>query len=136
MKLFCIILAALVISLGVIGCSTAPKILPNELPSIPVLPGTGAAIQAGQRALWPIYLASFVCILGGAAYGIFFKNWKLLAVGIGLALVPPVFLMFLQPVAPYVSWMVLAAGAGLLGLLGYRIYDYIRDEERKSAKPD
>lgn len=119
----------LLIGLFLTGCATTAHI-PGSLP------GTEDALKAAGTALWPIALASFLCILAGAGLFAFMKNWKLLAVGVGLGLVPPLFYAFLQPVAPYVAWMILvAAGAAILGGMAYgsyRLYDYIRDEERKN----
>lgn len=113
------------------GCATVPR---TRVPGS--LPGTPEAVVAAGGALWPIMLASFLCMLGGAALFVYTRNWRLLAAGVGMALVPPLFHMFLQPVAPYVAWMLLVAGgAGLLAglsVLAYRVYDYIRDEERRS----
>lgn len=119
------ILAACVLVLGTIGlalgtgCASAPRI-PTHIPG--ALPGTTEGIAAAHGALWPLYLASFICILGGAAYFVFMKNAKLLAVGVGLALIPPIFLMFLQPIAPYVAWVLLVAAATFAGLFVYHYY--------------
>jgi len=104
--------------------------------STPRFPGSGGIsektkdiIDESKGVMWPLYFSGFFLIIGGAAWGFFTKDFRFLLIGIGVALVPPLFIIFLAPIAIYVGYIVLAAGVLGLGFVGYRFYDYIKDQE-------
>ena len=83
---------------------------------------TKEIVKETHGALWPFYIAGFLCILGGAAMLIIFKDFRLLAIGIGIALLPPLFIMFLAPIAIYVGWLAVAVAVMGAAYVGYRLY--------------
>lgn len=126
--------AALLLSMTfAFGCVSTPRI-----------PGSGLGektkeiIGETQGTLWPFYFAGLFLILGGAAYGVFLpgKDFRFLFIGIGVAFLPPLFILFLAPIAIWIGWLVIAAGVMGLGFFGYKMYDHIKDEEAKRKHPD
>ena len=106
--------------------------------STPRIPGVGGLgektkeiINESKGVMWPLYFSGFLLIIGGAVYGVFFKDFRFLLLGIGVALVPPLFIIFLAPIAIYVGYLVLFCGVMGVGFVGYRIYDYIKDQEHE-----
>ena len=95
---------------------------------------TKEIIKETQGSMSPFYFAGFFLILGGAAYGVFFKDFRFLFIGLGVAMVPPLVIMFLAPFAIWVGWIIVAAGLMGLAFVGYRVYDYIKDQEAERAK--
>ena len=106
------------------GCISPPK-----------YPGSGLGEKTKeinketQGALWPFYTAGFACILGGAAMIIIFKDFRLLLIGIGIAFIPPMVIMFLAPIAVLLGWI--AVGTAGLGAayIGYLLY--LRARQKK-----
>ena len=96
--------------------------------STPRFPGSGLGdktkeiIQATQGALWPFDTAGFACILGGAAMIIVFKDFIFFSIGIVLALIPPMGIMFLAPIAVLLGWIALGTAGLGAAYIGYLLF--------------
>ncbi len=124
MKWLALLLLSMVVATSA-GCISTPRIGGG------LSEKTKEIIDESKGALWPFYFSGFFLILGGAAYGVFFKDFRFLFIGIGVALVPPLAVMLFAPVAVYLGWLVIAAGLMGLAFVGYRFYDYIKDQEKE-----
>ncbi len=126
MKWLSLILLSMVVATSA-GCISTPR-----------YPGSGFGektkeiIKETQGALWPFYTAGFACILGGAAMIIIFKDFRLLLIGIGIAFIPPMVIMFLAPIAVLLGWI--AVGTAGLGAayIGYLLFLRARQKKRES----
>ena len=113
-------LAMLFLTLTV--CTTAGCVSTPRFPGSGLGDKTKEIIKETQGALWPFYTAGFACILGGAAMIIIFKDFRLLLIGIGIAFIPPMVIMFLAPIAVILGWI--AVGTAGLGAayIGYLLW--------------
>lgn len=127
-----LLMAMVLTAYALVGCSGA-RSAGDGGPLGKIVDANAGASEA-ERSMWPFAAAGFLCLLGGAAYFIFMKNAKLLMIGAGIALVPPLFFLFMKPLVPYVGIMALLAGLAMLGHLGWTLYDKIADGIRENRR--
>lgn len=132
--------ALIALVLAVVGCAARQRIPSIENPAavnvIEKLVNTEAGAPAAERSMWPFMLAGLLCMVGGAVYFVLFKNWKLLAAGAAIALVPPLFFLILKPLVPWVAAGALIAGLMMLSKLGFDIWDHMRDKIVENKRLD
>ena len=100
-----------------IGCSALQPIFAPKPTSQQALDIVSGAVES-TNLWWPIMFAGFLALLAGIVNLVFLRGGaKLLAIGVLLALTPPIAQAVVVSLTPWIAIVVAIAGLGLLGIV-------------------
>jgi hypothetical protein len=85
------------------------------------------AIAASQPVMWPLAFTGIVLVVVGALAAWKTADFKLLYIGIGVALVPPAFYFFFTPLLLPSCIFVCILALLMMIRVGWNTYDHVRD---------